>query len=209
MKLHALLSAGVASIALAACGNGYNDTATIDDEANIDMAQTDTSADMQAQMRVTQEFIDAAGQATLAEIRTSEVGVSRATATNVRDFAQMLLEDHTQSAQAMMTAISGSGVMPPASTLGVDAQARLDDITVEEQGSSGESGAEWDHDFIAMQIDMHEDAIVLFERYANDSTALPAVRQYAQSTLPKLEAHLVQAKQIQDSMSDGNLLTPQ
>lgn len=234
MKTYMITGAlGAALIALSACGNpsevdftedgtmvegSAEENAVIDEPdyadatpgyESTDPAASTQSADM-ADMDEAQNFVDMASQANLAEIRTSEVAVERASTPEVKEYAQMIIDDHTAAGNALKTAMSGAMLTPPSMVLDQDHQRRLDDITVEEQGSTADpetAGNEWDHDYIAMQIDMHQDAIDLFEDYAENGENA-SLKTFAESTLPTLRSHLDKAREIEGMVDDNNIVTP-
>ncbi len=163
----------------------YGESATDDyDTASNDMADDMDRSDAQS-------FVDMASQANLAQLRTSEIAVERATTPEVKDYAQKILDDHQSAGDALKTAMAGAMLTPPSSVLDDDHQRRVDDLTEEAQGSAPDPdavGNEWDHDYITMQIDMHQDKIDLFEDYASDGDNA-ALKAYAEATLPTLRTH--------------------
>lgn len=231
MKTYMITGAlGAALIALSACGNpsevdfaddgtmvegSAEQNAAINEPGYADATpgydSTDPAASTQsADMDEAQNFVDMASQANLAEIRTSEVAVERATTPEVKEYAQMIIDDHTAAGNALKTAMSGAMLTPPSMVLDQQHQARLDDITVEEQGSAPDpetAGNEWDHDYMAMQIDMHQDAIDLFEDYAENGENA-SLKTFAESTLPTLRSHLDKAREIEGMVDDNNIVTP-
>lgn len=231
MKTYMITGAlGAALIALSACGNpsevdfaedgamiegSAQDNAVMDEPEYADATpgydDADTNASTQsAGMNEAQNFVDMASQANLTEIRTSEVAVERATTQEVKDYAQMIIDDHTAAGNALKTAMSGAMLTPPSMVLDQSHQRRLDDITVEEQGSTADpdtAGNEWDHDYMALQIDLHEDTIDLFEDYAENGENA-SLKTFAESTLPTLRAHLEKAREIEGMVDDNNIVTP-
>ncbi len=222
-----------ALLALSACGNPSEvdfteDGAIVEEEAMADSSYADQSAPgydsttvdtaaapqpaagQTAQMDGAQSFVDMASQANLTQVRTSEVALERATTQEVKDYAQMIVDDHSSARDALKTAMAGAMLTPPSMVLDSDHQARLDDITIEEQGSAPDPedvGNAWDHDYMAMQIDLHQDTIDLFEDYAENGENA-ALKTFAESTLPTLRSHLEQARKIEGMVDDNNIVTP-
>ncbi len=184
----------------------YGDTAT----GGYDTADND-AVDADSDRGDAQSFVNMASQANLAEVRTSEIAVERATTPEVKEYAQMVLDEHEAVADALKTAMAGAMLTPPSNVLDDDHQRRVDDLTEEAQGSAPDPdavGNEWDHDYITMQIDMHQDKIDLFEDYASDGDNA-ALRSYAEATLPTLRAHLERAQEIEGMVDDNNIVTPE
>lgn len=227
MKSYMITGAvSAALLALSACGNpsevefaeddtmiegSAEENAAIDDPTygNTDSTYETASADMADQDRA-QAFVDSASQSGLASVKTSEVAVERATTPEVQEYAQMMVDDHKSASDALRTAMAGAMLTPPSTVLEADYQSRLDDITMEEQGSTpnaDEVGNSWDHDYISMQIDLHQDTIDLYEDYASDGDNA-ALRSYAEATLPTLRSHLERAQEIEGMVDDNNVVTP-
>lgn len=183
----------------------YGDTA----DGAYDTADND-AMDADGDQSDAQSFVNMASQANLAQLRTSEIAVERATTPEVKDYAQMILDDHKSAGDALKTAMAGATLTPPSNVLDDDHQRRVDDLTEEAQGSAPDPdavGNEWDHDYMAMQIDMHQDKIDLFEDYASDGDNA-ALKSYAEATLPTLRSHLEKAREIEGMVDDNNIVTP-
>ncbi len=237
MKPYMIIGAlSAALFALSACGNpseveftengamiegSAEENAVIEEPAygdpavpGYDSTQVETAAapasTVDAATENTQGFVDMASQASLTNIRTSEVALERATTQEVKDYAQIVIDDHSAASDALKTAMTGAMLTPPSMVLDADHQSRLDDITVEEQGSAADPdavGNAWDHDYMAMQIDLQQDTIDLFEDYAaNGENA--SIKTYAEATLPTLRSHLERAREIEGMVDDNNIVTP-
>lgn len=234
MKRYMITGAlGAALLALSACGNPsevdftengavVEEEATADgfyansSDAGYDSTDIDTAAATPAdpaqstQTAEAQSFVDMASQANLTQVRTSEVALERATTPEVKAYAQMIVDDSSAARNALRTAMTGAMLTPPSMVLDADHQRRLDDITLEEQGSAPDPdtvGNAWDHDYIAMQIDLHEDTIDLFEDYASNGQN-PELRTFAEASLPDLRSQLERAREIEGMVDDNNIVTP-
>jgi putative membrane protein len=63
---------------------------------------------------------------------------------------------------------------------------------------------DFDADYMALQVDAHNDAIGVFEGYINDTNAIPQLRALAEETLPTLQAHKADAERIRDMVNDDD-----
>lgn len=226
-----------ALLALSACGNpsdveftenGEMIEGSAEENAAIDVpnygdpavpgyetASVDTQTNPEASIRsadaaAAQAFVDKASQRSLTNVRTSEVALERATTPEVKEYAQMVIDQHTTASDELRTAMAGAMLTPPSMVLDADHQSRLDDITVEEQGSAPDPdaiGNAWDHDYIAMQIDLQSDTIDLYEDYAANG-GNDQLRAYAEATVPTLKAQLEKAREIEGLVDDNNIVTP-
>jgi putative membrane protein len=203
-RLFGAVAAG--AIVLAACGGG-DDAATTDTAATTGQpaengtAGPSETADAAApaggeEMQRAQTFVNAAAQANQAEIETSRLALERAQNADVKAFAQMIIDDHTKTADQMTAAVSAAGLTPPPTTLDEFHMRRVNDLN-EDDGDE-----DFDRDYIAAQVDMHKDAIDLFRDYAENGQT-QAVRAFAEQQLPALEAHRAKAEQLREALNKG------
>jgi len=66
------------------------------------------------------------------------------------------------------------------------------------------TGADFDRQFVKMQVRDHEKDIKEFEKAANDSKMSSEVRNLAQQTLPTLREHLQMAKSLENQVGSGS-----
>ncbi len=196
-----LLGAAAAGVLmLAACGQ--SETTAINDTTMPDApmaTETVAPASDQAEMtRKAQEFADKAAQANMAEIETAKLALARATNPDIKAFAQMIVDDHTKAGEALTAAVTSTSLAPTPTVLDEFHMRRVNDIT-EDDGDE-----DFDSDFINMQVDMHDDAIDLFEDYAQEGQAA-ALKSFAATTLPTLQAHKAKAEQLRDALKSGTV----
>ena len=182
-------AASLAALTLTACGDNMSSdvlTTPTTDIASATPASTDNAA------REAQDFVNAAGQASLVEIRTSEMALEKSSSADVKAFAQMMIDNHKAATDKLKAAASAASLMPPADVLDDFHMRRINDL-VETDGD-----ADFDADYAALQIDAHNDAIKLFEDYARDTDATAQLKMFADETLPTLQAHKAEAEKIRD-----------
>jgi predicted outer membrane protein len=146
-----------------------------------------TEAQDSASVTEPQAFVDMATASNMFEIESSKVALDKATAPEIKTFAQHMIDDHTKAGEEMKKAADADGVKQPAA-LDAKHQAKLDRL-------SGLSGETFDSDFLAEQVAAHEEAVALFTNYAANG-APGAVKDFASKTLPTLEGHLEEVKKI-------------
>jgi len=181
--------ASVAALALVACGDNMSANAELTSppsEAAVDPAAANSAA------REAQDFVGAAGQASLVEIRTSEMALEKSTSPDVKAFAQMMIDNHKAAIDKLKAASSSASLAAPAEVLDDFHMRRINDL-VETDGD-----ADFDADYAALQVDAHTDAIKLFEDYAKDTNATAQLKSYADEMLPTLQAHKAEAEKIRD-----------
>ncbi|MBK8838764.1 MAG: DUF4142 domain-containing protein [Hyphomonadaceae bacterium] len=185
-----LNAASLAALSLAACGDNMSSntamTTPTTETASIRPATAENAT------REAQDFVNAAGQASLVEIRTSEMALEKSASADVKAFAQMMIDNHKASIDKLKAATSAASLRPPIDVLDDFHMRRINDL-VETDGD-----ADFDADYGALQIDAHNDAIKLFEEYSRDPDATAQLKMYADESLPTLQTHRAEAEKIRD-----------
>jgi putative membrane protein len=148
---------GVATLALC-CGNAA---------API---QTSPPPDMQAVPRDAATYVAKAGASDLYEIQSSQLAQSAGASAKVRDFARMMVDDHTTTTRQVTDAARSAGMSPPPPALEPDQQTMLDQLR-------GLTGSAFDTAYLQQQRMAHDKALALHSGYAKngDTPALRAV----------------------------------
>jgi putative membrane protein len=149
------------------------------------LAQTDLPAQtlQQATAMTAEQFVAAAVPSNLFEIRSSELALQHATTAPVQQFAQQMIADHTAAGERLQAVLaqSGSTAAPPMS-LDPPHQAMMTQL----ENASAET---FDTTYVNLQLQAHEQAVLLFSSYASSGDD-PALRAFAAETLPVLQHHL-------------------
>ena len=87
-------------------------------------------------------------------------------------------------------AASGQSISPPAE-LNDDLKGKLDDLTKAD-------AKDFDSKYLADQVDGHQKALDLMQRYANDGD-VPQIKDFATATAPAVQMHLDKAKGLKDA----------
>jgi len=102
----------------------------------------------------------------------------------------MLVTDHTQSTQMLMAAAQSARVNPPPPALLPQHQTLLDQLR------AAGSGPSFDMAFQQIQIQAHQQALMLHQNYAQ-SGDVPALRSTAGQIVPVIQRHLAMAQSLQ------------
>jgi putative membrane protein len=121
------------------------------------------------------------------EIQSSQMALQMSSNPRVRNFASLLIADHTRMSQAMMAAARSAGVVPPPPAILPQHQAVLSQLST--------AGPNFDVAFRDAQISGHQQALGLFQNYAA-SGDVPALRTAAQQAIPTMQMHLSQAQML-------------
>jgi len=141
-----------------------------------------------------QEFIDKAARSDAFEIAAAKLAKTNAASADVKDFAKMMIDAHTQSTARIKKVAGGlSPALTPDPTLTDSQKGKLDDL-------GKLKGADFDKKYIEGQVDAHEDALALMKKYAADGEE-PALKSAAGDIEPVVQTHLDKAKALKDKQS--------
>jgi putative membrane protein len=135
-------------------------------------------------------FVRMASISNRAEIELGNLALSKAADASVRNFAQMMVTDHT-TAQAQLRQtiddidMQNASINDSLGTTHVALRQRL----------MGLSGRGFDSVYMNSQVMMHMQSIALFQAEANGG-ASTSLRNYANSKLPNLQTHYNMADSI-------------
>lgn len=132
-------------------------------------------------------FLITAIQGGNAEVQMGQLALEKSQHAEVKKFANMLVTDHSQGNQQLMT-VANEIQAPVPSQLSVSQANTL-------EGLRGLEGMAFDKSFLAHSIKMHEKDIAEFREQASEHPS-KEVRTLAAKLLPKLQSHLNMARQL-------------
>src|SRR5262249_23327570 len=132
-------------------------------------------------------FVKKAASGNLHEVKMGELAIKRATTTEVKEFAQKMVEDHGKSLDALKKAARDAKIDVPEKMSKEDADhvAHLDK----------HEGTDFDRAYVRHAIRDHEKTAALFEQATKDVKD-SGLRKYAEDTLPVVREHLKTAKKL-------------
>jgi putative membrane protein len=149
----------------------------------------DDDEDDQDQKLSMQAFMQQAAASDTFEITTGNMALQKGTLTDVKDFGQMIVHDHTMSGKELKALAAQKGVTIP-KTIPQDKMAKITAL-------NGLSGAAFDKAFATQQVEAHQEAVSLYEQ-ADRDIADAQVQVFVDKTLPVLRTHLQHAQQLVD-----------
>jgi putative membrane protein len=176
MRATFLTAAAAAALALGGCQSMMGDTGGSAMAAG-DMTPTQAMP-----------YVMMAGASDLFEIQSSQLAVQRATRPETRQYAQMLIQHHTQTSQQVMAAARASGLNPPLPRLLPMQQRMMAQLR-------RATGANFDRVYLTQQIPAHEMALALHSNYARSGDR-PPLRTVAGTAVPIVTQHLEQARMM-------------
>jgi putative membrane protein len=123
------------------------------------------------------------------EIQAGTMARQRAQSQQIRQFADQMVRDHTLLTQQMATALqmNGTPVVTPAA-LDPRHQTMINDLMVAQ-------GPDFDRRYAIQQVAAHQEALTVLQAYAQNGDN-PALRQFAQQALPRVQEHLRMAQML-------------
>lgn len=140
---------------------------------------------------VQDNFWTNAAQGGMAEVELGKLAASKATNAEVKQFAQMMVSDHTKANAELKTLAAKKNVVLP-TEMSSSHKSTMEDL-------NKLTGAEFDKAYVDAMVEDHEDDVELFQDKSEDSSD-PDVKAFATKTLPTLKKHLDTIKAIQAKM---------
>ena len=112
-----------------------------------------------AKADATQDFITKATVAGEFEIESSKIALDKSQDKNIKRFAQQMIDDHTKASDALALTLQNQKMQPPKQELDSAHQQLIDKL-------QALSGDDFNHQYVAMQLDAHKQAVDLFTDYS-------------------------------------------
>ncbi len=140
------------------------------------------------------EFVNEAAQGGLAEVQLGKLAAQQAESSDVKQFGQRMVQDHTKANSELVSLARTKGVTPPSGPSAKD-KATMTKL-------SAMHGSSFDRAYMDDMVNDHKKDVADFERYAKEGTD-PDLKAFAQKTLPVLQEHLSLAERIQSEHSSS------
>lgn len=133
-------------------------------------------------------FITQALESGTTEISLGKIAQKNASSEAVKKFGQRMIKDHSKAGQELKALASKLGYNPPQIT-----ELKKKEDTIEM--FSRLSGDEFDVAYGKAMVKSHHKAVAMFKEQAKKADS-PALRQFADNTLPVLQEHLKLAQSL-------------
>lgn len=130
-------------------------------------------------------FIEKAARNGMKEVSVSQTAMDRLMNPQVKEFAQMLVMEHSAVNTELMALATAKGVVLP-----------VKDMKHDEKWSKKNKGV--DKDYMDEMVSDHKDSVDLFEKAAKSEDA--DIAAFARKMLPKLQHHHMMAKDLQKAV---------
>jgi putative membrane protein len=182
-------------LALAACGSADRNESSATDANALTANEIGSAVDntmpanetaMTMAPQSAPEFAAMAAASDLFEIESSKLAQSQGQSAQVKNFAAMLVKDHTASTNELKAIAARENMTLPPPTLRPDMQSKIDAL-------KAAKGEQFDTLYMTQQVPAHEEALRLHQGYARsgDNAALKA---FAAKTAPVVSRHLDEAR---------------
>jgi putative membrane protein len=136
-----------------------------------------------------QQFVDFAAQTDMIEANLGQQAAEKADAQAVKDYAQMLVTDHTSDYHQLQDLAKQANLTVPTA---IDAEHNKAMITPFEKLK----GAAFDKKYATEMVAGHTKALAIYKKEADDAQS-PALKSYAQQVVTVLQKHLDGAKDLE------------
>lgn len=131
------------------------------------------------------QFITQAAQDGMAEVQLGKLAQQKASSSDVKQFAQTMVEHHGKANSELESIASKLG-SPPPKTLDQKHQEKMKKF-------EKLSGDQFDREYSQEMVKAHEQAVSLFEKQSKSGDA-EELKQFASKSLPLLQDHLKMAR---------------
>ena len=141
------------------------------------------------------DFVKKAEDGDIKERNIARVVVEKSQNKDVKDYAQMLVDDHTKDLRRVVDLMNQKGMSQPKNLPEVkhEALGKLERL----------SGGDFDREIVNTMVEDHKKDITDFQKAVNAAQD-EDVKYYAMHTLPVLQQHLRKAQELQQKVSSGS-----
>lgn len=177
MRIPLLIAASLLATACDSPGSDANMAAS-----GVGEAQNDADSALTEEAPTSLAFVQAAAMSNLYEIAAANIALDKAEAGSVRDFAQMMVTDHSKALETLEDAVGSSGqTLALPINLDADHQAKVDIL-------QSLQGAAFDREYLSQQMTAHREALTLLKAYGGEGE-IAELRQFAQGAIPTVQKH--------------------
>jgi len=138
------------------------------------------------------DFVLAAADGGMLEVRLGELAMKQASSPNVQAFAKSMTIDHGKANDELKNVAAKLNISVPAD-ISEKSQQKYNDL-------SQKKGAEFDKAYADMMVADHQETVEKFRAEANGGQQTE-IKNWAEAKLPTLEHHLMMAQKMQEGKS--------
>jgi putative membrane protein len=189
-KLNLTLMIALSALTFQACNSTEKDTTEAADSVNM---QKDTSMAGPgiAVVEDDAKFVVEAANGGMTEVELGKLATLKATNAKVKEFAGMMVTDHSKANEELMALAKTKNITLPAA-VNDESKKTMQDI-------NEKTGADFDKAYVSEMVDDHKKDVSMFET-ASKNVKDPDLKAFVDKTLPVLKAHLAKITAINDGM---------
>ena len=139
-------------------------------------------------------FAKGAAQGGMAEVKMGQLAQEKGSSDSVRSFGKRMVDDHSKAGDKLKEVASKESITLPSDIAAKD-QATYDRL-------SKLSGAAFDRAYARDMVKDHQADVAAFQKEANSGKD-DALKRFASETLPTLQDHLKEAKEMMKTVGGG------
>lgn len=147
------------------------------------------------------DFVTKAAITDMYEVAAAKIAQKRSSNVEVKAFATVMIKDHTKTTAGLKKAIAGAGQTLTAPTdMDDHTKGQIEELTKAD-------AKDFDKKYMNEQVDAHQGALDLMQRYANDGD-VPALKSFAEATAKAVQGHYDMAKSLRDKVEGKSAANP-
>jgi putative membrane protein len=187
-RIAAILLSGGLLVAAGCANTGENQARTDGDRTTV--AESTQTADSTVSPSDA-EFVMEAARGGMAEVKIGQLAAQRATNPQVKDFAQRMVQDHSQANNELQGLAQAKNIaLPP--DMGDAYRQELERL-------SQLTGPDFDRAYMDRMVDEHAEDVELFQQQAQRGRDAD-LKTWAAKTLPTLQSHQELARSIDSAI---------
>ena len=183
--------AAAAGLMLQACGGNKKDSTSSADSVNAVKDTTTTGKTGIAVVADDAKFAVDAANGGMTEIQLSQLAATKAVNSKIKEFADMMVMDHTKAGGELKAVAMTKNITLPDS-VNADSKKAIADL-------SAKSGADFDKAYVDKMVADHKATVDMFES-ASKSLKDPDLKAFVDKTLPTIKGHLDHINKIKAGM---------
>lgn len=189
-KLSSILMIALAACAFQAC-QGPKDSTAAADSANAVKDTTTSGLTGIAVDKDDAKFAVDAANGGMTEIALSKIAQAQSTNNKIKDFAAMMVTDHTKAGDELAAIAKTKNITLPDS-VNADSKKAIDEMTMK-------SGSDFNKAYVNKMLADHKATVSMFED-ASGKLKDPELKAFTDKTLPTLKSHLAAITAMHNAM---------
>ena len=149
---------------------------------------------MTMRAQLADDFVGDLARGNMAEISLSQMALERSQNESVKQFAQMMVTDHTAAGTELQTLATSKNITLP-TAMDQKHQSAMTKL-------GGESGSAFDRDYMKQMVNDHEKTLSLLQKQADKGTDAD-LKAFAAKMVPIVQGHLTAARNLSGTLGNS------